>query len=60
MKKLKIHTDDRNFQLEAIIIQNSKPILYHIRKLTGAHKKYTVTERKMLSIVECLKEFRNI
>ena len=43
-----------------IIIQNGKPIYFYIRKLTDSNKRYTVTEKEMLIIVEILKQFRTI
>ena len=50
MKNLKIHTDASSFQLGAVIIQKVKLITLCSRKLTGAHRWYTVTEREILSI----------
>ena len=38
----KIHTDARNFQLGAVIIQNGKPITFYSIKLTSAQMRYTV------------------
>ena len=55
-----IHTDARLFQLGACILQNGKPIAFYSRKLNPAQTRYTTTERELLSIVEVLKEFRNI
>ena len=55
-----IHTDASAFQLGAVISQKDKPIAFYSRKLTGGLKRYTVTERELLSIVETLKEFRTI
>ena len=52
-----IHTDARNYQLGAVIIQNSKPIDFYSRKLTGPKTWYTVTVKELISIVETLKEF---
>ena len=56
----KIHTDTRVFQLGAVISQKGKPISFYSRKLTGNQKRYTVTDKELLSIVETLKEFRTI
>jgi hypothetical protein len=55
-----IHTDASNTQLGAVISQNNKPIAFYSRKLQPAQTRYTTTERELLSIVETLKEFKNI
>ena len=55
-----IHTDASHTQLGAVISQNEKPIAFYSRKLNPAQTRYTTTERELLSIVETLKEFRNI
>ena len=41
-------------------MQEGKPIAFYSRKLNPAQSRYTTTERELLSIVEALKEFRNI
>ena len=56
----KIHTDDSAFQLGVVISQKVKPIDFYSRKLTDYQKLYTVTERKLISIIETLREFRTI
>ena len=48
------------YQLGACISQNSWPIAFYSWKLNLAQTRYTTTERELLSIVEVLKEFRNI
>ena len=55
-----IHTDASHTQLGAVISQHNKPIAFYSRKLNPAQTRYTTTERELLSIVETLKEFRNI
>jgi hypothetical protein len=55
-----IHTDASHTQLGAVISQDNKPIAFYSRKLNPAQTRYTTTERELLSIVETLKEFRNI
>ena len=55
-----IHTDASHTQLGVVISQNNKPIAFYSRKLQPAQWQYTTTERELLSIVETLKEFKNI
>ena len=59
-KRFDIHKYPRNYYLGAVLIQNGKPIDLYRRKLTGPQKRYTLTEKELLSIVETLKEFLTI
>ncbi len=59
-KPFDIHTDASHQQLGSVISQDGKPIAFYSRKLNSAQTRYTTTERELLSIVETLKEFRNI
>jgi hypothetical protein len=59
-QKFVIHTDASHYQLGAVISQNGKPIAFYSRKLKPEQTRYTTTERELLSIVETLKEYRNI
>ena len=59
-KVFEIHTDASDRQLGAVIAQEGKPLAFYSRKLSNAQRKYTTTEQELLSIVETLKEFRNI
>ena len=59
-KPFVIHTDASKVQLGAVISQDNKPIAFYSRKLNPAQVNYTTTEQELLSIVETLKEFRNI
>ena len=59
-EEFEIHTDASHTQLGAVISQKGKPIAFYSRKLKPEQTRYTTTERELLSIVETLKEFRNI
>ena len=52
--------DESKLQLGAVISQDDKPIAVYSRKQNSAQVNYTIIERKLLSIVETLKQFRNI
>ena len=55
-----IYTDASTRQLGAVITQKGKVLAYFSRKLSTAQQKYSVTELELLSIVECLKEFKGM
>ena len=55
-----VYTDASNIQLGSVITQNNKPLAFYSRKLNSAQKIYTTCEKELLSIVETLKEFKNI
>ena len=59
-KKFVLYTDASKYQLGSVITQDNKPLAFYSRKLKDAQTRYTTTERELLSIVETLKEFRNI
>ena len=59
-KEFVIHTDASDIQLGGVITQDSKPLAFFSRKLSEAQRSCTVTKRKLLSIVELLKEYRNM
>jgi hypothetical protein len=47
-------------QLGAVITQGNRPIAFFSRNLSEAQSKYSVTEIKLLVIVETLKEFQGL
>ena len=53
----KFHIDASAFQLGAVIIQKVKTIAFYGRKLTDSQKRYTATDKELLSTLETLKEF---
>ena len=55
-----IYTDASSRQLGAVICQRNRPIAFFSRKLSETQRKYSVTELELLSIVECLKEFKGM
>ena len=55
-----VHTDASDKQLGAVISQKEKPIAFFSRRLSKPQRNYTTTEKELLSIVECLKQFCNI
>ena len=55
-----IHIDASKVQLGSVISQKGKPIAFYSRKFNPTQVNHTITERELLSIVETLKEFRNI
>ncbi|GFH49692.1 hypothetical protein CTEN210_06168 [Chaetoceros tenuissimus] len=59
-KQFDIHTDESDKQLGGVISQGGKPIAFLFRRLSKSQRNYTTTKKELLSIVECLKQFRNI
>ena len=53
-----IHKDAR--KVGVVISQDNKAAAFYSRKLNPAQVNYTMTERELLSIVETLKQLRNI
>lgn len=55
-----IYTDASTRQLGAVITQNGRILAFFSRKLSDTQQKYSITELELLSIVECLKEFKGM
>ncbi len=51
-KVFEIYTDAASKQLEAVITQANRPIAFFSQKLSTTQHKYSVTEIKLLAIVE--------
>ena len=59
-KRFEIYTDASNYQFNAAIIQDGSPIAYWSKKLTNTQRNYTITEKELLAIVVCMKEYLKI
>jgi hypothetical protein len=59
-KEFHVYTDASNKRLGAVIMQEGKPLAFYSRKLNSAQTRYITGEQELLSIVETLKEFRDI
>ena len=59
-KEYHIFTDTSDTQLGTVIAQDDKPVALYSRNLTDFQTRYIITERELLTIVETLKECRNI
>jgi hypothetical protein len=55
-----IYTDTSKYQIGSVITQKDKPLAFYSRKLTDPQTRYTVTELKLLAIVETLREYKCI
>ena len=60
-KPFVLQTDASDFAVGGVLLQEFSgqlhPIAFHSRKLNSAERNYTVSEREMLGIVECVKSW---
>jgi hypothetical protein len=59
-KRFDVYTDTSHFQLGACIIQEGRPVVYFLQKLTKSQQNYTTMEKEMLSIIATLEEFQGM
>ena len=55
-----VHNDASDKQVVAFISLNNRPIDFFSRRLCKPQRNYTTTKNEILTIVECLKQFRGI
>ena len=55
-----VHTDAYDKHLGAVISKNNTPIDFFTKRLIKPHCNYTTTKKKLLEIVELLKQFQGI
>ena len=55
-----LQTNASDKQLGAVISQNNKPIEFFSGIMRNPHRNYTTTDKELIKIVECLKQFRGI
>jgi hypothetical protein len=60
LKPFEIYMDASSMQLEAVITQDNRSIVFFSRKLSEMQQKYSVMEIELLAIVEMLKEFKGM
>ena len=60
LQGIEIYTDSSKLQLGAVITQSNRPLVFFSRKLSPMQQKYSVTEQKLLAIVETLEEFKGM
>lgn len=57
-KKFEMHTDAIGFAIGGVLMQNGHLVTYDSRKLTCSQLKWSTHEKKLSSIVHCLKAWR--
>ena len=59
-KPFAIYTNASDYQVGAVILQDSYLIVYFSKKLTRSQISYSTTEKEILAIVLCSKEYRKM
>ena len=59
-KEFEIHADFSNYQMGTVISQGGRPVVYWSEKLTETQQKYPITDQELLTIIECLKQYKRM
>ena len=59
-KPFEIYTGASERQLGIVITQKNRPLAFYSRKSSDTKKRYSVTKKELLDIVEGLKEFKGM
>ena len=59
-KPFEVYTDASEYQMGAAKIQDGHPIAYWSKKLTDSQQGYNTTEKELLAVVMCMKEYHDI
>ncbi|KAA0025807.1 reverse transcriptase [Cucumis melo var. makuwa] len=57
-KPFEVEIDASDYALGGVLLQNGHPITYKSRKLNAAERRYTVSEKEMLTVIHCLRAWR--
>lgn len=58
-KTFEVHTDASDFAIGGVLMQDGHPIAFESRKLNETEWRYIVQEKKMTTIVHCLRTWRH-
>ena len=54
-KVFEVHIDASNFAIGEVFMQERHPIAFESRKLNDTEMRYTMQEKKMTTIIHCLR-----
>ena len=58
-KVFEVHIDASNFAIGEVFMQERHPIAFESRKLNDTEMRYTMQEKKMTTIIHCLRTWRH-